>query len=88
MPALHLPARPRVGARWAGQSPAGAEIFAITAVDAFVDVPAGAFGGCVEVVENPEGQDRDIVLFAPGVGVVREQWAEGEKVLVEHRRPR
>lgn len=85
-PVLVLPANPEVGAVIEQRLPHGTETYRIVRDDAVVETPAGTFGDCTEVHEGSGGEDQDIVLYAPGVGVVAAQAANGRKVLVRIRR--
>lgn len=72
-----------VGATWRGEE--GATV-RVTAVDAIVEVPAGKFVGCVETVEERDGDARRRVttVFCPDVGIVKlevEASAGGEHAL-------
>jgi hypothetical protein len=69
-----------VGAEWPGAD--GARV-RVTSVDKAVSVPAGAFAGCVETVEERGGdaRRRTTTVFCPDVGVVSievEAWAGAE----------
>lgn len=85
-PAPYLPAAPAPGMRVLNELPHGLEVREIAAVGVVVEVPAGVMHGCVEVHENPASVDRDIVLYAPGKGVVAERSSNGYRVLAKIRR--
>lgn len=82
---IAFPAEPRVGDRIHGYKPAGHDVFVVTAVDAVASVPAGEFPGCLELDENPDDEDEDILVYAPGTGLVSERSASGHVGLVEVR---
>jgi hypothetical protein len=82
-PWMAFAAHPRVGDRYVGHGPGGPDVHEVTALDATADVPAGAFVGCMQVVENPDDpEDSDVILYAPGVGRVSETNPSGRAVLV------
>ena len=82
-PWMMLSALPAVGEQYLGYRPGGLETMLVEALDATVVVPAGLFAGCLQVVENPaDVEDRDIVLYAPGVGRVQESSSAGQMDLV------
>ncbi len=68
-----LPAIPRAGARIAAWGASGPEEFVILATNVTANTPAGTFSGCLRLHENPDDpEDDDIILYAPGVGLVEE----------------
>ncbi len=76
----------REGDRYTGHQPSGTEVFEVTSVNAKVTVAGGSFANCVEILENPEGTDQDIILYAPGVGRVLETSSHGKLELVSERK--
>jgi hypothetical protein len=70
---LWLP--PAIGAGWWTVTPDGQRVWCRVAGRETVNVPAGAFRDCVEVVmEQPGGASEMRHWFAPGVGWVRYSW--------------
>lgn len=76
----------REGDRYIGRQPSGTEVFEVTSVGANVTVAGGSFANCVEILEDPEGADQDIILYAPGVGRVLETSSHGKLELVSERK--
>jgi hypothetical protein len=73
---LMYPAQPQVGDVY--EQPGGADVYEVVSIDAVANVPAGLFPGCMQMVENPgDIEDQDIILCAPGVGLVSEQSTDG-----------
>lgn len=86
-PWIAFPADPQVGTHYSGFRPGGRDEFFVTALDAAAAVPAGTFHHCMELVENPgDPDDRDIILYAPGIGRVAQREPDGAVELVEVRR--
>lgn len=82
-PWVALPATLAPGDVFAGSRPHGVDRYSVRAVGDSVVVPAGAFTGCLTLVENPDDpDDADIILYAPGVGRVAERDAHGHVELV------
>ncbi len=87
-PWLTFAAQPRVGDLYAGYRPEGVDSLHVTSLDRTADVAAGRFEGCMEIVENPDDPaDKDIILYAAGMGRVSEDSASGRIELtgIEHR---
>ena len=85
-PWMTLAALPRVGERYFGYRPNGIDVLRIGSLSETVAVPAGTFVGCIEVFENPDDpEDRDIILYAPGLGMVSETSESGFVRLVSVR---
>lgn len=85
VPWLALPADPQVGMRLYGYRPDGVDQFTITSIHARADVPGGLFEPCLELEENPDDpEDKDIILYARGVGRVSEDNIAGRLVLVSY----
>jgi hypothetical protein len=83
VPWMFLAADPQVGDRYVGYRPGGREVVEIVSLTATADVPAGVFENCLEAEENPDDiEDEDIILFAPGVGLVSETGHTGRIELV------
>ena len=61
----------------------GDEIIQVVSVSAVALVPAGVFRECLEAVENPDDEDdKDVIIYAPGVGLVSETGTDGGLELV------
>jgi hypothetical protein len=87
VPWLCLSADPQPGDAFiADGQDGGTDVFTVVSVDAVATVPAGVFQGCAEVEEtNAEDvEDRDRILYAPGVGLVSEESPNGRIDLVSH----
>ena len=86
IPGLLLPAHPKVGDRFNSEdvSKVIREIDEIVSVSGTVTVPAGKFQDCLKVAEHPSGEGVEYKYYAKGVGVVREQPADGDELLVSH----
>lgn len=88
LPWIVFPRDPFVGQIVAGSSPEGLESYHVVGLDEVAVTPAGIFPGSMQVVENPDDpEDRDVILYAQGVGKVSEQSADGGIVLAS-REPR
>ncbi|MCA8958704.1 MAG: hypothetical protein KDC87_21690 [Planctomycetes bacterium] len=86
-PALAMPALLDVGTAFVMPRGDGTDEYVVAATGVSAVVPAGVFGGCVEMHENPQDPvDADIVLYAPGVGPVSETSQTGRIWLVQDRR--
>lgn len=86
VPWMFLAALPQPGDRYVGDRPNGHEETLVLSVDETAVVPAGIFGGCLQVEETTEDvEDADVVLYAPAVGRVAEQGTGGSIELVEVR---
>ena len=65
----------------------GEDIVVVTRLGATAEVPAGSFHNTVEADENPDDEDdKDIIIYAPSVGLISEQSASGTIQLVEFSR--
>jgi hypothetical protein len=83
---MFLAAEPHVGDRYVGYRPGGQEVVDIISLTGTATVPAGIFADCLEAEENPDDvDDKDIILFAPGVGLVSESSHTGRIDLVSFR---
>ena len=61
----------------------GVETRIVLSLNETVDVPAGAFGGCLKIGENQDDpDDKDIVIYSPSVGLVSEDNAAGRLELI------
>jgi hypothetical protein len=77
-PYLAFPAELRVGDVFYGYRPGDTEEFRVLSLTDSVALPAGDFVGCLRLWENPlDVEDADILLYAPGVGLVSEQSPTG-----------
>ncbi len=87
-PWMCLGADPRPGMVFAGIHSGHADAVVVRAVGVLADVPAGLFGDCLEVVEsNPDDpEDEDLIIYAPGVGLVSEESISGRIELVSFSR--
>jgi hypothetical protein len=77
VPWMAFAADPRVGDQHFANGIDGPEMLEVLSVNETATVPAGAFEGCLQIVENPDDPDEDIILYAPGVGLVSETSASG-----------
>lgn len=85
VPFIAFPAVPQAGDVYVVRRRDGADQFVVVSVDAWVSVPAGEFGGCLQVHENPDDpEDADIILYAPGVGRVAETSVDGYVELLDY----
>ena len=81
-------ANPREGDRFSGYRPDGIDVLEVSAILASVTVPAGAFGDCLELVENPDDPaDTDIILYGSRVGRLSERTSTGHMELVSTSAP-
>lgn len=83
-PIAWLPRTPVVGERYLLPLPRGDEWTDVVGLGAVTVVPGGAFTDCLVTFEGTE-DDGDLVLYAPGVGRVRESAADGQLELVDRR---
>jgi len=84
-----FPARVRAGVRYFGDHGDSETEFAVRSTSAVAETPAGTFDRCLDIEENPDDPaDRDIILFAPGMGKVSEESQGGTIQLVRQSRPR
>jgi hypothetical protein len=84
---VFMPAEPAVGQRFAQeQAPGVAEdTSTVIANDLTVTTPAGTFSGCVKTQDlNPLDQSISYKIYCPGVGLVREESADGYSELVSY----
>lgn len=73
-----LAADPSPGDVLFGYGPEGEDRFEVLSVTGTATVPAGTFQDCLEVAENADDpDDADLIIYAPGVGLVSEQSADG-----------
>lgn len=87
LPGMVLAADPRVGDVYIVNRPdGGIDVATVLSLGTSEAVPAGVFQGCMEIEEsNPEDpEDKDRILYAPGVGVVSESSASGSVELVSY----
>jgi hypothetical protein len=83
---LFLPGSPQVGETYAGYRPGSHDSYTVVSLDQSAEVPAGHYQQCMEVEENPDDpDDADIILYAPGTGMVSEESADGKIELTEAR---
>lgn len=85
LPWMTLSADPQVGDVFTSDGQDGAiDESTVLAVDATATVPAGVFAGCLEVEETnaEDPEDKDRILYAPGVGLVSEDNPAGRIELV------
>ena len=72
------PANSLPGTSYAGYAPGGTEEYQVLSTNATAVVPAGVYSGCLEMVEGTdEPDDKDIVLYARGIGRVQETGTDG-----------
>lgn len=82
-----MPAEPRVGDRFAQeQAPGIAEdISTVIAIDLTLETAVGTFDGCIKTQDlNPLDQAIEHKYYCPGVGLVREENANGSLDLVSY----
>ncbi|MCA8953585.1 MAG: hypothetical protein KDE27_29000 [Planctomycetes bacterium] len=85
---IAMPVDLQPGLEFTGYRPRGSDTFVVESTTETVELDAGVFTDCARIVENPnEPDDRDILLFAPGVGRVVEETSSGYIVLSAVRRP-
>ena len=71
---IAFPAKLEVGDVFYGYTPTGVDEFHVSSLTAVATVPAGTFGDCLEILENPnDPEDGDIILYGGGVGRVSEE---------------
>jgi hypothetical protein len=76
---MAFPADPVPGTSFSGYTPLGPDQFHVLSTEERVQVPAGNFEGCMQVLENPDDpKDTDIILYARGVGRVQELNSSGQ----------
>lgn len=63
---------PAPGQTLVGYTPEGSETFVVNSITQVASVPAGVYANCVEIEEDADDDDPDIILYARGVGRVRE----------------
>ncbi|MGH7162643.1 MAG: hypothetical protein ACREID_04100 [Planctomycetota bacterium] len=82
-PWVALAADPKVGDVYVGYRPGGQDTLSVVSLTETATVPAGVFENCLQAVENAEDpDDADIILYAPGTGLVSETSAGGRIDLV------
>jgi hypothetical protein len=85
-PWMVFAAAPRVGDLYVGSRPHGQDELEVLSLTETVTVPAGTFEGCLQVLENAdEPDDTDLIIYAPGVGLVSEQSTTGQIDLISIR---
>jgi hypothetical protein len=80
-----MPAEPRVGDRFAQEQAPGVaqDISTVVAVDLTLETPVGTLSGCIKTQDlNPLDQAIEHKYYCPGVGLVREENANGSLDLV------
>jgi hypothetical protein len=83
---LFLPASPQVGEIYFGYRPDSQDTYIVVSLSESAEVPAGQYEECMEVEENPDDpDDADIILYAPGTGMVSEESQDGRIELTEAR---
>jgi len=85
-PGVIIPAHPKVGDKFKSEdvSKSIREKDLVVSVSETVTVPAGTFTNCVKIKEMAAGENPEYKYYAPGVGVVRENPASGDELLVSH----
>jgi hypothetical protein len=86
-PALVMPASLHAGDRFVMERPSGSEAVLIGRTDVEIELRIGAFANGVEWIEDPEGDDEDLILYVPGVGAVLKQDATRSLTLESVRLP-
>lgn len=86
VPGVLLPGHLQVGQKFRSEDVSSeiSEKDTVVSLDEKVVVPAGTFTDCVKVKEEIAGEKPEYKYYAKGVGVVREEPAEGDVVLVSH----
>jgi len=82
-----MPAEPAVGQRFAQEQAPGVaqDISTVIASDLTMETPVGTFSGCIKTQNlDPLGQSIEHKYYCPGVGLVREENADGSLELVSH----
>jgi hypothetical protein len=80
-----MPAEPRVGDRFAQEQAPGVaqDISTVVAINQTLETPVGTFSGCIKTQDlNPLEQAIEYKYYCPGVGLVREENANGSLDLV------
>jgi hypothetical protein len=80
-----MPAEPRVGDRFTQEQAPGVaqDISTVVAIDLTLETPVGTFSGCIKTQDlNPLDQAIEHKYYCPGVGLVREESADGSLDLV------
>jgi hypothetical protein len=80
-----MPAEPRVGDRFAQEQAPGVaqDISTVVAIDLTLETAVGTLSGCVKTQDlNPLDQAIEYKYYCPGVGLVREENANGSLDLV------
>jgi hypothetical protein len=80
-----MPAEPRVGDRFAQEQAPGVaqDISTVVAIDLALETPVGTFSDCLKTQDlNPLDQSIEYKYYCPGVGLVREENANGSLDLV------
>jgi hypothetical protein len=80
-----MPTEPRVGDRFAQEQAPGVaqDISTVVAIDQTLETPVGTFSGCIKTQDlNPLEQAIEYKYYCPGVGLVREENANGSLDLV------
>jgi hypothetical protein len=80
-----MPAEPRVGDRFTQEQAPGVaqDISTVVAIDLTLETPVGTFSGCIKTQDlNPLDQAMEHKYYCPGVGLVREESADGSLDLV------
>jgi hypothetical protein len=80
-----MPAEPRVGDRFAQEQAPGVaqDISTVVAIDLTLETAVGTLSGCIKTQDlNPLDQAIEHKYYCPGVGLVREEYANGSLDLV------
>ncbi len=86
LPWMMLSSTPELGERYVGYRPDGQDTMYVQSLTATAITAAGTFFNCLEILENPEDiDDQDIILYAAGVGRVREISSGGQIELTSTR---
>ena len=86
IPGVFFPAHPKIGDRFRSEDVSDAirENDEVVSITEKVITPAGTYENCVKVRENLADGTTEYKYYAPGVGVVREQPADGDVLLKTH----
>ena len=85
-PGIIIPAHPKIGDQWKSEDVSKdiSESDEVVSVTETVTVPAGTYNNCIKVKETLADGKVEFKYYAPGVGVVREQPATGDELLISH----
>ena len=88
LPGVFMPPQPTSGQTFEQEKAPGVaeDTSKIVAVDQSISTPAGSFKGCVKTEDfTPLDKTTEHKYYCPGVGVVREEFAEGHLDLISYK---